>query len=422
MKRGAKRPATSGPAAVSDNVDMQLRSKRVMELPSFDDIRAESSHQHVIEGPQLDVQRAKSSLEQVRALNRQFASWVQSQLENHLDELWEDGVKDYLSHASHVVEEFKDVVEWLSANAAKSDSNLCTNLPSGQGYTDLTAPTNLASSNMVTPSSFSQPKSDSKSSFGLPTSLGNSSFVSNSATPILSPANNLASSKPPPNFALPQTSSMFFSSQNMLYSNTNNGLLKEVASSSSPFISSCAFSSSQGLGFFSTTGTQSSVFSGIQNSVPLKVETSSDGIEEGEIEQPSSPSLKKAEEKGVTTVHEANCKVYIKPDNPAGSGWTDMGTGHLSIKIKEGTKKATKESKPSVIVRNDVGKILLNALIYPGIKMNIRKNSIVSIFHTSGSGQNSSGEAVARTYLLRLKSVEETTKLADIINEFAPAQ
>lgn len=30
-------------------------------------------------------------------------SWVQTQLKNHPDELWEDGVRDYLAHASSIM-------------------------------------------------------------------------------------------------------------------------------------------------------------------------------------------------------------------------------------------------------------------------------------------------------------------------------
>lgn len=30
-------------------------------------------------------------------------SWVERQLKDHPDELWEDGVKDYLSHASNIM-------------------------------------------------------------------------------------------------------------------------------------------------------------------------------------------------------------------------------------------------------------------------------------------------------------------------------
>lgn len=30
-------------------------------------------------------------------------SWIQTQLKNHPDELWEDGVRDYLDHASSIM-------------------------------------------------------------------------------------------------------------------------------------------------------------------------------------------------------------------------------------------------------------------------------------------------------------------------------
>jgi len=33
---------------------------------------------------------------------------------------------------------------------------------------------------------------------------------------------------------------------------------------------------------------------------------------EDELEQPSSPSVKKSEEKGIVVVHEVKCKLYVK--------------------------------------------------------------------------------------------------------------
>lgn len=30
-------------------------------------------------------------------------SWVQAQLKNHPDEIWEDGIRDYLAHASNIM-------------------------------------------------------------------------------------------------------------------------------------------------------------------------------------------------------------------------------------------------------------------------------------------------------------------------------
>jgi hypothetical protein len=60
-------------------ITMQLPSKRVMDGPSFDVHRAESSHQHVMAGPaSLDPRRAEAASKHVRALNTQFARCVPS--------------------------------------------------------------------------------------------------------------------------------------------------------------------------------------------------------------------------------------------------------------------------------------------------------------------------------------------------------
>jgi len=37
--------------------------------------------------------------------------------------------------------------------------------------------------------------------------------------------------------------------------------------------------------------------------------------------------------------------------------WKDRGTGQLSIKCKEGVSKGTRESKPTILIRNDVSSI-----------------------------------------------------------------
>ncbi|XP_020589794.1 uncharacterized protein LOC110031092 isoform X2 [Phalaenopsis equestris] len=393
-----------------------------MEAPSSGDLIVEASHRDVWERPPLDVQRANLSLQHVRALNTQFSSWIQSQLQNHLDELWIDGVKDYLSHASNILDEFKDIVEWLRENAANSRSNLSTSLPSGEGKAAKTPSTILESRDEVVPHNFSLPKSISEPAPVSPCSQENSIFVSTDTESNTNFDRNLVSDKNamPPTVSVPQTSSLFFSTQSRLSSNMNNDLSKETSSTSFPFMqNSSIFSSSHSGGFFSTSVTKSPIFPGGQISAPQRVETG-DAHEERELEQPSSPSLQKIEEKGVSIVHEVKCKVYIK-DSTAENQWKDMGTGHLSIKCKEGSPKATKDSKPTIIVRNDVGRILLNALIYPGIKVNIQKTSIVTIFHTAGGEHEDASQVVARTYLLRLKSVEDTTKLAETIQEYAPS-
>ncbi|KAK4389352.1 hypothetical protein Sango_2272200, partial [Sesamum angolense] len=162
---------------------------------------------------------------------------------------------------------------------------------------------------------------------------------------------------------------------------------------------------------------------GNTNSVPSDQGGSNeaDGVREDDIEQPSSPSVKKSEEKGIITVHEVKCKLYVKTTDPADKdAWKDKGMGQLSIKCKEGVSKGTKESKPTIVIRNDVGKVLLNALLYPGIKTNMQKNAVVAIFHTTADGDNNDA-VVARTFLMRTKTQEDRDKLAAVIQEYAPA-
>uniref|UniRef100_A0A1D1YMQ4 Nuclear pore complex protein Nup50 n=2 Tax=Anthurium amnicola TaxID=1678845 RepID=A0A1D1YMQ4_9ARAE len=344
MTRGTKRLAGSDSSAPDSN-DSALQSKRVMAAPRFDVHRAEPSHQHLAAEPKLDVQRAQLCHLHVRALNTQYASWVQSQLQNHPDELWQDGTKDYITHASHIMEKFSDVVAWLRANASKTES-----------------------------------------------------------MPIAAVSNNQKSSVSgvEGNKAEPHPGMNSGSSADGTVSHT--GLWSSALSSDA----------------------HQPVLQGYQGAF-AKTEASEDLDEENEVEKPSSPSLKRTEEKGIVIVYEVKCKLYVKPDNPAEKGWKDMGVGHLSIKCKEGAGRATKESKPTIVIRNDVGKILLNALIYPGIKMNIQKNTIASVFHTLGGQQKNGNEpgkdalAVARTCLLRMKTEEETAKLAAAINECTPS-
>ncbi|XP_010255554.1 PREDICTED: uncharacterized protein LOC104596191 [Nelumbo nucifera] len=326
-----------------DTKDSAFRSKRIMVASTFDNNKAESSNQHLMKEPPFDVQRAESSRQHVRALNTQFASWVQLQMQNHPDELWEDGVQDYLTYASEIMEKFRDVVDWLKAITGKAEN---VSVSSSQ----------TAGKKLIPEAKNNEIKLfHEKSGFG---AVGTtSSFTSPwSSGPLL---NNQAP---------------------LLFGSQSSGLLNQEAA---------------------------------------------DDVDGDDVEQPSSPSVKKTEEKGISVVHEVKCKLYVKSTDPADKdAWKDRGMGQLSIKCKEGAEKATTDSKPTIVVRNDVGKVLLNALLYPGIKTNLQKNSIVAIFHTSGDAGGSDGgksdSVVARTYLIRTKTEEERNKLAAVIQEYAP--
>ncbi|XWS38424.1 hypothetical protein CRYUN_Cryun19dG0130200 [Craigia yunnanensis] len=399
--KGTKRFALSGSAA--DANDSAFRNKRIMEVSPFDAQRAEQSQQKLTATSPLDPQRAELSRQHVKALNTQFASWVQSQLKNHPDELWQDGVQDYLTHASNIMEKFSDVVNWLKENAVNGD-----NLSAAESHKNKSKAV-PETKNMET--KFFQ---------------GKTGFTPISTTTGFSPGTTAKTFTPGTTSTSPTPADMTrsFTAAGLNSSFTFGGTTTNFTSVSATtsFTSSgmtTRFATPWSSGVFSNS--QSPVLFGTQSSVTVNNNASDDADDENELPQPSSPSVKKSEEKGIVVVHEVKCKLYVKSTDPADKdSWKDKGTGQLSIKCKEGISKGLKDSKPTIVVRNYVGKVLLYALLYPGIKTNAYKDSLVAIFHTSDDGGNNDS-AVARTFLIRTKSEEDRNRLATIIQEYAPA-
>ncbi|KAF8032956.1 hypothetical protein BT93_D1748 [Corymbia citriodora subsp. variegata] len=387
MSRKRLAPSASNP----DATDSAFWNKRVMAGSTLDVQRAEPSQQQFMVTPPLDMHRAESSRQYVRALNTQFASWVQTQLKNHPDELWDDGVRDYLSHASSIMEKFSDVVNWLKANSLKGENSS-------------TAGPHTVEKKLISEDKFKMANSSLDKVNSNPTSTTLS---------FSSPWSFGASSSS-------QASTGLFNSGMKLVPEIKDSKIKPSQEKPvfTPSSNDTSFVSPWSSGMFSSS--QTPAFSGFQSSAPANVDASHDKDGEDELEQPSSPSVKKSEEKGIVVVHEVKCKLYVKSTDPADKdAWKDKGMGQLSIKCKEGVSKGTKESKPTIVVRNDVGKVLLNALIYPGIKTNSQKTSIVAIFHTADDG-GSNENVVARTFLIKTKTQEDRNKLATAIQEYAP--
>ncbi|ESQ38304.1 hypothetical protein EUTSA_v10028709mg [Eutrema salsugineum] len=393
--RGLKR------AAVSEDNESSFKNAKPVEGNLFGTLNVAPMQQSPLTSVSLDKQRAELARKHVRALNNQFVSWVQIQLKNHPDELWEDGMNNYINHASNIMEKFRDVVNWLKENKGKGENVS----PESRG----------AEKKLV---------AEVKNSDVKPVS-NNSLFGSNNQPGLFS--NNQSS-----NFSSSQSGS--FSSQPGVLSSSPFGLTSNsqtgsfssgqfgLTKSSQPSL----FSSSQAGGIsnsqtsFSLSNNQNPFSSGVTPvSIPAKRDSPDDADGEDEQPQPSSPSVKKTEEKGVTVVHEVKCKLYVKSNDPSDKGtWKDKGTGNLSIKCKEGVDKGTKESKPTILVRNDVGKLLLNALLYAGIKTSAQKNALVAIFHSS---EDSNENVTPRTFLIRTKTAEARDKLATAIQEYAPS-
>ncbi|XP_010529535.1 PREDICTED: uncharacterized protein LOC104806368 isoform X2 [Tarenaya hassleriana] len=414
--RGTKRAAVSDTFPATTN-DAPFHHKKIVGGSLFGTQSVEPPQQHsqttTTTTTTLDKQRAESARKNVRALNNQFASWVQMQLKNHPDELWEDGLRDYLTHASSILEKFSDVVNWLKANSGKGEK--------------LSSESHGTEKKLVAEFKNNDVKLfPDKNSFVTNISTTGAASASNSQTGLFS-----------------NSQSGFFSgSQSGLFSNSQPGVFSSSQFGLNANSQSGLFGSGQ---FGLTTSTQPSLFPSSQsgvvsNSQPsfsfsnnqslampgvslVSITAKRDGLEdadEDEPPQPSSPSVKKAEEKGIVVVHQVKCKLYVKSNDPADKDtWKDKGTGNLCIKCKEGVDKGAKESKPTIIVRNDVGKLLLNALLYHGIKTNAQKNSLVAIFHTSEDDSNES--VTPRTFLIRTKTAEDRDKLAIAIEEYAPS-
>ncbi|TYI15766.1 hypothetical protein ES332_A08G209300v1 [Gossypium tomentosum] len=450
--KGKKRLSSSA-AEINDSA---FHNKRVIAGSPFDAQKDEPSQQKLTAKPALDLQRAEPSCQHVKALNTQFArcisySFKLSRLifyqslevriarflasvlgtittEESPNELWQDGVQDYLTHALNIMEKFSDVVNWLKGNAVTGDS-----LSAAESYKN--------GNKVVAEIKNSEAKYFQEKTGFTPIST-TTSFSPGTTTPSFSSGTTTMS------FSF-TTASFFSASPTTSLRPAGMTTSFTAAGSKSSFTfggTTAKFTSARTTTSFTSSGMTTSFAtpwsSGIQSSVAVNDNASDDADEENELPQPSSPSVKKSEEKGIVVVHEVKCKLYVKQfmdilfldlcnlfpclllylsTDPADKdSWKDKGTGQLSIKCKEGIGKGSKDSKPIIVVRNDVGKVLLNALLYPGIKTSAQKNSVVAIFHTSDDGGNN-GNAVARTFLIRTKSKEDRNKLATVIQEYAPA-
>nr|GMD79951.1 uncharacterized protein LOC109188264 isoform X5 [Ipomoea batatas] len=132
---------------------------------------------------------------------------------------------------------------------------------------------------------------------------------------------------------------------------------------------------------------------------------SNDADAEDDEKQPSSPSVKKTEEKGISVVHEVKCKLYSKSTDPTEKdAWKDRGTGQLSIKCKEGVSKIARDNtRKNMGTRESKPNPFSYAMMYASVH----------------DGENNDN-VVARTCLIRLKSMEDRDKLAEVIEEHAP--
>lgn len=302
---------------------------------------------------QSDGARTTHYMQYIRALNTQFTSWVQQQLKEHPHELWQEGIQDYLRHASKIQDDFKDVTSLHSHTSTNTD------VQSKSPFSTQSVIPNLG---------------DGSSSSG----FGKSIFEAKASTPL------------------------------------NQGFPSSVAV---PFSNSFP----SGLPFLNIPAHGTATL----NCPPNNGNDTQE--DEDAPQEPSSPSVKRSEEPGIKVLHEIKCKLYIKGDSTTDNAWKEMGMGNLTLRSREGVEKGTKEAKATLLVRNEVGRVLLNALLYPNMKMNIQKNTVTGIFHSAETdvkiqgGVNQETDAVkARLYLFRLKTASDAEQLVEVLTSNAP--
>jgi hypothetical protein len=229
--------------------------------------------------PPLDHKRAVQCLQNVRALNTQFSSWVQNQEREHLDELWQGGMEDYLKHATTIMAEFRDVVDWVKAktsssmpgiltstNTASSLPAVTTAKPSGNVTSILQNVSNTSGAGGFWNQTSSFPPMTSSSGFnGMSSGLGFGSahFKPTSAPLPMFPSFGVVSSAPIFSSPTPQPSLSISLPQSTPFSTVVHGTVEEAD-------------------------------------------------DREEIEEPSSPSLKRTEEAGIKVIHDVKSKLYIK--------------------------------------------------------------------------------------------------------------
>eukprot|EP00270_Netrium_digitus_P001023 TRINITY_DN11133_c0_g1_i1.p1 TRINITY_DN11133_c0_g1~~TRINITY_DN11133_c0_g1_i1.p1 ORF type:complete len:457 (+),score=99.30 TRINITY_DN11133_c0_g1_i1:89-1372(+) len=370
--------------------------------------------------PGLDPVRAGVCLQKVQDLNTQFARWVRTQQEQHPSDVWLGGVSDYVSHATRLMDEFKDVVEYVKRAAAqeKTDSGAAKGDPAETSLktrdkksspTETATKTKLPAQPFGSSSSLfsnfaSQSSSGSASSTVTSTTMGAQAF--GGFTSLF--GNSQPSSYPPLFTSLSSTASLSSSSSASFFT--------------LPLSSSTSVAS--GLSFPSTAKpTSPAPVVGFSFPLQAPATTTFAPIQEEEDEEaaaPSSPTkVAKAEEPGVRVLYEVDAKLFTQ----GGAGWNDMGQGLLSVKSYPPEAEG-KTSSIRIMFRNEVGKLLLNALLYSGMKADVSKN-VVTVFlastELSGSPQPASASGGLKMYRIRMKLEAAAQEFSRVIITHAPA-
>lgn len=312
----------------------------------------------------------------LRALNKQFSSWVDDQTSKRPMKSWAAGCQDYLKHIGQIKADFQDVLEGETGGGAGA---LPASTPTLGGFGGIPSGTPMKANPLFgTAPSPTPPKA---------------------AEPV-APAPTLFSGLGASSAAAPAPAAEKLS----LFPNA----------ASNPF-----GAGTPAPNLFGAPGTALHAFGGFGGFGGAPISTTpavGGGDDEDEEARPSSPSFKEKErgdEDDEECLLKGKAKFFTKKE--AADAWGDRGVNNLEfLKAKEAVGGVR---KCRVLIRNSIGKAVMNASVYASMKVNptekktpdgsMKQNGvIVNLFNAEEDNEKT-------TTLIRMPNAEQLHKLLE---------
>ena len=311
----------------------------------------------------------------LRALNKQFATWVNDQSGKRPVKSWAAGCQDYLKHIAQIKNDFKDVLE-TAGDASKSSGS--TPMLGSPG--DIPAGTPMKANPLFGAAATTPPKAAEPAAPSLFGGFG----ASTAAAPV----------------AVAEKSSLF------------------PNAASNPFGGGAAAPAPS---LFGAPGAPPPAFGGFGGfgGAPISVTPAApaDGEDDDEdVARPPSPSFKEKErgdEDDEECLLKAKVKFFTKKE--AADAWGDRGVNNLEfLKAKAAVSGV---HKCRVLIRNSIGKAVMNAGVYASMRVqatekklpdgSTKQNGIIVNFF------NAAEENEKTITLIRMPEAEKLHKLLE---------
>jgi hypothetical protein len=291
----------------------------------------------------------------MKKLNQSILSWMEKQIVEHPISVWKDGIKDYIKYCLTLGETYP--------NEAGTDfSNLASNIAT-EAETTNTKILPLATTNS---SASSKIDSSSSSLVGIKPDFGFPVQLTQSVVP--SAPKEVATTQSSTSSLIPPIKSNIFNLPSDSTTNSINNTSATIGSTANIFglsgSSSNIFGSTTNIFNVNTTSANLFAVNTINNNTAAG---DGDGDGDGEeipILEPEKV-LKNSDDTDEILV-EASCKLL--KFNKDTKEWLDLGKGVFRVTLNPSDKKRR------ILIRNAIGKVILNTSFYKGMKFQNSKN------------------------------------------------